>query len=86
MPQKYRSKPITFEAIQLKKENRGEILKWMGEHKYEDRSWDPVNIAIKNNHGLVVASPGDYVIRDSKGDFYPCNEEIFNEKYEAVKP
>lgn len=35
--------------------------------------------------GPLVASPGDWIIRGVKGEFYPCKPDIFAETYEAAE-
>jgi hypothetical protein len=32
----------------------------------------------------MCASPGDWIIRGIKGEFYPCKPDIFAATYEAV--
>lgn len=32
----------------------------------------------------VFVKPGQWIIRGQKGEFYPCDPEIFEAKYEAV--
>jgi hypothetical protein len=36
--------------------------------------------------GEMVARPGWWIIRGVKGEFYPCDPEIFAETYDAVRP
>lgn len=33
----------------------------------------------------VGVRPGDYIIKGMKGEFYPCDPEVFNSKYELKK-
>lgn len=42
--------------------------------------WD-----IKTLEGWIVASPGDWIIRDIKAELYPCKPDIFAENYEELK-
>lgn len=86
-PQKYRSKPVIVEAVQLTRniKERDEIITWVGEGNLEDKKeWDPINLHIKNEHGVVVAEPSDWIIKGSRGEFYPCKNSTFVEKYEAA--
>lgn len=88
-PQKYRSKLVTIEAMQLTRnvKERADIIAWIGEGGIEDKdSFDPVNLHIRNEHGIVVAEPGDWVIKGSRGEFYPCKDYTFVEKYEVLQP
>lgn len=83
---KYRSKPVVIEAMRLSQANREEVLKFLGESNYDaTRTWDPVNIMVLNEHGPVLAEVGDWVIKGSRGEFYPCKDSTFRQKYEEVK-
>lgn len=41
-------------------------------------------IAIETLEGTMEASPGDWVIKGVKGEFYPCKPDIFAATYDAV--
>ena len=41
-------------------------------------------ILIKTLEGDMLASPGDWVIRGVKGEFYPCKPDIFAATYEPA--
>ena len=43
-------------------------------------------IAIPTLEGMMVARPGDWIIRGVKGELYPCKADIFEATYEAVQP
>jgi len=83
MPKKYVSKRITIEALQNTPETRDELVKWIGP-SFVERSWDPVSVAINNEHGHVVCEKGDWIIKGTRGEFYPIKNETFVEKYEPV--
>jgi hypothetical protein len=34
--------------------------------------------------GVMLASPGDYIIMGVAGEFYPCKPDIFRQTYEAM--
>ena len=40
-------------------------------------------IDIPTLEGVLVASPGDWIIRGVKGEFYPCKPDIFEAIYEG---
>lgn len=33
---------------------------------------------------VMVARPGEWIIKGVKGEFYPCKPEVFSATYEAV--
>ena len=44
----------------------------------------PFGIAITTLEGVMVASPGDWIIRGVQGEFYPCKPDIFEATYEPA--
>lgn len=82
---RFRKKPVVIDALQFTGTNNAECLLFMGlpEHiafNPELHSTDyPV---IHTLEGTLVASPGDWIIRGTKGEFYPCKPDIFAEIYE----
>lgn len=34
--------------------------------------------------GTMTALPGDWIIRVTEGEFYPCKDSVFQRKYEPV--
>jgi hypothetical protein len=86
---KYRRKPEEVDAMQLTKENRAEVLKWMGDTtRVQPRAWDPVNIMINCLDGrdrmLIV---DDYIIKipGKPPEFEIIPKERFEMDYEKVK-
>lgn len=84
---KFRKKPVVIEAMRW---NEG--LLW---GKYEcmtPEHWIPEKdfhvadgiLYIHTLEGNMEASPGDWVIKGVKGEFYPCKPDIFEQTYEEV--
>jgi len=44
----------------------------------------PPSLTIPTLEGDHTASPGDWIIRGIKGEFYPCKPDIFEATYDAV--
>jgi hypothetical protein len=40
---------------------------------------------IKTPNGTMIASFGDYIIKNANGEIYPCKPDIFEETYEVAK-
>lgn len=82
---KYRKKPVIVEAMQLKKENVKEVLKFINS-KNSKRIVQEVSdgINIKTLEGVMHAKFGDWIIKGIKGEFYPCKPDIFMKTYEKV--
>ena len=83
MIQKYVAKPVVIEAI-----------KWDGgERTFQAiKALDPDqvmrdakgNLVIPTREGGMKASYGDYIIRGTKGELYPCKPDVFEDKYQIV--
>lgn len=90
---KYKTKPFEVEAIQWTGKNIDELVEFAGvnfelipieEREYSD---DPDATAailddIHSTWRLVL--DGQWIIKGSKGEFYPCDDEEFRSKYEPV--
>lgn len=79
---KYRKKPVVVEAIQFNGKNSADIHEFCG-----DKIREPVGkdyLEIETLEGVHIASPGDYIIKGIKGEFYPCKPDIFEATYEKV--
>lgn len=82
---KYRSKPVVIEAVQYTAETCRNIHAWMGiGHVPDDTSCGIGCLVINTLEGEMAASPGDFIIKGLKGEFYPCKPDIFAMKYEEA--
>lgn len=80
---KYRKKPIIVEAIQYTDDNLEDILSFTEGFAYFVDSI--CKLLIKTSEGaVVVAEKGDYIVKNSYGEFYSCEPDTFEETYEAV--
>jgi hypothetical protein len=94
MVKQYRKKPVIIEAIQWVGNNPGDVEQFCeGKLTYDicDTAYQvgkgvPVvmNMRIETLEGIMEVSKGDYVIKDVKGEFYPCKPDIFEQTYEEV--
>lgn len=85
---KFRKKPVVIEAYQLP--GTGEDVPesfhdWCNEVGFtEFESGRDETLVIPTLEGDMVASPGDWIIKGVKGEFYPCKPDIFAATYEAA--
>jgi hypothetical protein len=85
---KFRKKPVVIEAVQFTGSNLFECLRFMREPE-----WVVGNLELKGTdrpiihtlEGDMQTSPGDWIIRGVKGEYYPCKPDIFEATYEAVQ-
>lgn len=89
--QKYRSKPTEIEAVLFDGENLEELQQFTGDQfslvAEEDRGDDPDIIAqvFDTLHSTWVGvKDGQWIIKGTKGEFYPCDPDVFEQKYEKL--
>ena len=82
---KYRKKPVIVEAMQWKGNNIITIeqfcpivIKAMDRRKI-------LHLIIPTLEGNSKAKHNDWIIKGSKGEFYPCKPDIFEQTYEKVE-
>lgn len=88
----FKKKPVVIEARQFNgtAQSRDEVFTWMDKHGAEASS-EPMN-GITSLHVLVIptlegdhrASPGDWIIKGVRGEFYPCKPDIFAATYDPA--
>ena len=81
---KFKKKPVVIEARPYDGswESAKPILDWIEDR---DACWgDDGTLIIPSLEGMMTASPGDWIIRGIKGEFYPCKPDIFEATYELV--
>jgi len=81
----WRKKPVTIEAIQWTPENKDEALDFLLHGKCGYRLIDG-ELFIFTLEGEHHVSPGDWIIKGVKGEFYPCKPDIFAATYEPAEP
>jgi hypothetical protein len=88
----YRSKPTEVQAVLWTGDpDQGQLLKeqgWIADMDRgfsKDKSGEVVLRAhCKSLQGTVIAFPGDYIIKKSADDVYPCDPVVFDERWEHI--
>ncbi len=84
---KFRKKPVVIDAMRFTGVNvslMADIENFAGK-SIEVRTIENVlHLVITTLEGDLLASPGDWIIRGVKGEFYPVKPDIFRASYEAV--
>lgn len=82
---RFRSKVVEIEAMQWNGTpmHALELIKELEAYQ-EIRYGTSGALTCHTLEGDMNVSPGDYVIKGLKGEFYPCKPDIFAMKYEAV--
>lgn len=82
---KFRKKPVVIDAFHYKGYEDFNLMRlFVGEGRPLHDMGDG-KIGIHTLEGVMEASPGDWIIKGVKGEFYPCKPDIFEQTYEAVQ-
>jgi hypothetical protein len=83
---KYITKPIVIEAEQFN------IEKWLKAGKPKpvysvqiEGKKNAYDLMIDTRQRSVKVFDGDFIIKLADGETYPCNPEVFHNKYEPIK-
>jgi hypothetical protein len=84
-PAKYRKVPRVVEAWRWDGTHGGadRIAVWSNGHVTVDYTCG--FLTVETGAGEVVAEKGDWIIKGTKGEFYPCKPDIFNDVYEVAE-
>lgn len=90
----FRKKPVVIEARQStgSPESNRDIIDWTRDSKTPafmdkrviSKNTEQEQLSINTLEGTHWVSPGDWVIKGVKGEFYPCKPDIFEKTYESV--
>lgn len=75
---KYIKRPVPIEAIMWTGKNEKEVLDFL---EWKNAEVTEGEMYIFTLEGRMHVSLGDYVIKGTHGEFYPCKPEIFNSNY-----
>lgn len=96
---KFRSKIVEIDAVQLRWTNWSDICDFLNGivspsnpgrnvETFSDTCGELgpyIELTIPTLEGDMVARHGDYIIKGTEGEFYPCKPSVFERKYEAVE-
>jgi hypothetical protein len=85
---KYVSRPVVVEAIQFTGISSLIEMKsaWgVGTWSHLTTETDPNSLMIDTLEGVMKCNLGDWVIKGTIGEFYPCKDRVFREKYEVSR-
>ncbi len=80
----FRKKPVVIEAVQYHGPEDAFVL---GQFTRTPGAiwWDEGHVChVRTLEGEHIATPGDWIIRGVKGEFYPCKPDIFAATYEPA--
>jgi hypothetical protein len=91
---RFRKRPVEVDAIQWTCDNTAEVKAFVGQRANgEDGfllpdeitgTWHRPHVWNESQTSWNTVNPGDWIIRGTGGEFYPCEREIFAATYEPV--
>lgn len=102
MINKYRKKPVVIEAVKYSNQSEinRRIIDWAKDsntpafmdiefrnhsEKFPDGFEYPI-LCINTLDGVMTVREGDYVIKGTQGEFYPCKPQAFQDTYDVEAP
>jgi hypothetical protein len=83
---KYRKKSVVIEAMQFTEETKNQVADFVTDYRLLGFSPDGrPTLVIETVEGFMAATIGDWVIKGVKGEFYPCQPDIFQASYDFVE-
>jgi hypothetical protein len=86
---RYRKKPVVIEAWQFTGQHRPDWPMWLKAHPTAvfrcDDHGNTALIEVETLEGTMTANRGDWLIRGTQGEVYPCKPNIFADIYEPVE-
>ena len=82
---RFRKKPVVIEAIQWTGKNFAEVYSLALAGGRVVLGLDGHDVRITTPEGVMIASPGDWIIKGVAGELYPCKPKIFEQTYEEVE-
>lgn len=79
----YTSRPVSITAMQWDGSIEGglPIMDWAEDAEMRWSNESPQRLTIETLEGRMSASPGDWIIRGTEGEYYPCKDSVFKRKY-----
>ena len=84
-PGRFRSLPVEIDAMQWTGSNPFGLMRWREQFDGTSRwRFDGDFLYIDTLEGEMKANPGDWIIRGTRGEFYPCKPDVFLVKYKRI--
>jgi hypothetical protein len=83
---RFRKKPVEVQAWHWNgtEKNARMLMKLSPNIFYCEGPGTLREMEIETLEGRMTVSPGDWIIKGVKGEFYPCKPDIFNATYDPV--
>jgi hypothetical protein len=84
---RFRTKPVVIEALQFTgAPSFAQMCREWGDAFAAAASYDEKanGLAINTLEGGMRADPGDWIVKGTRGEFYPVKPDVFETKYEPA--
>jgi len=87
-PRTYYKKPVAVEAMRYDGTNAAAVVAWAAMYpaRYGASSLNmrrsATEIVVYTLEGVMYASPGDWMVKGVRGEFYPVKDAVFKASYE----
>lgn len=88
---RFRKKPVEVDAVLYRGTVTAEIEEFLGGQEARGGVWEYKRdgiafngLAIETLEGRMRVSPGDWIIRGTRGELYPCKPGPFADTFEPV--
>lgn len=76
----FKTKPVKIQAFPYTGYNTEDVLEFCEGQAQSSAK----GLFIHTLEGDMKASPGDWIIKGLRGEFYPCKPDVFEQKYEPT--
>lgn len=84
---KYRKRPVVIDAMRLPPKDEDASQELIDFLHAMDQDWESDKdgyIIIKTMEGNMSAKPGDWIIKGINGEYYPCDNDVFEKTYDLA--
>lgn len=87
---RFRKKPVEVEAVRLLRETWDEVHAFVGDEIFREGAitytivGGGCGLRIPTLEGTMLAVEGDWIIRGTEGELYPCKPAAFEATFEPV--
>lgn len=83
---KYRTRVCEIEAVEFTHNNFDDIKEFTNNIavNFKVNEDGKSQFDIPTMEGVMIATEGDYIIKGTEGEFYPCKPTVFIKKYETI--
>ena len=94
-PQTFRKKPVEVQAIRWMGDNAAAIKEFVGTRDNGETRfllpseisgvWEHPHVFEENHAQWIAVLPGYWVIKGTRGEFYPCDPNAFADTFESAE-